>query len=167
MRKMILVTILCLSACKTTQQQPLTLGLSPEQLQEAPAVALCLDNTNYVLPEVESVIKKRKINCNSELRKAYIIQAKKYNNADACQSWMFTEDPIARDVMNKEIKSRSLDCGQILTAKAQQDAVIAQEAANRQAAWNAINQSIQNQNAINAMNRPRTTTCYGYSCTTY
>lgn len=162
-----LIAILCLSACKTTQQQPFTVGLNPDQIHEAPALALCFDSSNYIIPEVESAIKKRKINCNSELRKAYIVQAKKYNNVDACQSWMVTEDPIARDVINKEINSRRLDCGPILTAKAQQDAVLAQEAANRQAAWNAINQSIQNQNAINAMNRPRTTTCYGYGCTTY
>lgn len=169
MKKIILLTavVFTLSACITTQDQPLTLNMTPEQLAEAEPLALCSDSKNYVLPEVDKVIKTRKINCKKVLTSAITNIAKNSNNVDVCNVWMNTNDPMERSIFQKEQKNRKLDCGSILAAKAQQDSLEEIRRANDIAASQAIQQSIQNQQAINAMNRPRQTTCFGYSCTTY
>lgn len=161
------LAVLSLTACKTTQRQPLTFNMTAEQLEQATPLTLCTDNETYILPDVQTTIKNRKINCEATLTRAYTGIASGLSNSDLCQTWMSSRDNLASKVVRKEVKSRNIDCPSIVAAQAQVDSVAAMEASNRQARAHAIQQSIQNQQAINAANRPRYSSCNAYGCTTY
>lgn len=164
---LIIFSVLFISACQSTQNQPLTFGMSGEQIAKMPPVPLCMDHSNYEIEAVDQTIKNRKINCNKVMTEAYTDIASNANNVDVCSVWMNSTDQTARKAFTNEKAKRKLDCESILSVKAQQDAIASQERARKQAAWAAMNQSLQNQQAINAMNRPRSTYCNGFSCTTY
>lgn len=163
---MSIVSTILMTGCQTTNR-PLTFNMTPEQLQKTSAISLCLDSSKYDLPNVEEEIKNRKLNCNKEIYNSSANIALNLPHAELCDGWINGTLKPAVKAFDKEIKKRKINCTEILTIKAQQDSVAAMEAANRQATWNAINQSIQNQQAINAMNRPRYTNCTSFGCTTY
>ncbi len=125
MKRLLIIPMLLLVGCQASQPKPLTSKMSPEEISSAPALLLCLDQSQYEIPEIDIAIKNKKINCYSELKTHYTKLAKSSNNMDVCGMWAYSEDEIARETLQKEVSKRSLDCGSLLAAKAQQDNLIA------------------------------------------
>ncbi len=142
MRKiLILPLLLFVSACGASHKKPITLNMTPAQLQETSPVSLCLDDARFSLPAVSAEVQRRGLNCHQEIYNKYTQASQKLSHVELCNSWMHEKVKSAVQAFDAEIKNRNIDCKAILSIKAQQDNANAIEDANRWSRWDRLDRS--------------------------
>jgi hypothetical protein len=164
LKNLIILATLILSACQTTSSNK----LSENSFNEAPAIKACSDVAKFPNKERAKSLKNKGIDCSEVLLQAMRDETRLLNNADLCNDHMGVHDPILRDVVNKEVKRRDIQCADIIIANNMSKGQRYKFGFGASQAFTTILSYAQMYEAINTLGDDNVTNCIvtatGYRC---